>query len=46
MLQVGKYEYKYVVDGNWLTNPEEPLTQPNKDGHINNFVEVISSLLF
>lgn len=40
-LPVGKYEYKYVVDGTWTTNPHEPLTQPNKDGHINNFVEVV-----
>eukprot|EP00250_Pteridium_aquilinum_P010526 c19452_g1_i1 orf=166-1335(+) len=40
-LLVGKYEYKYVVDGTWTTNPKEPLTQPNKDGHINNFVEVV-----
>ncbi|MCO5584808.1 hypothetical protein L7F22_038740 [Adiantum nelumboides] len=39
-LMVGKYEYKYIVDGRWTTNPHEPLTQPNKDGHINNFVEV------
>ncbi|MCO5579773.1 hypothetical protein L7F22_033635 [Adiantum nelumboides] len=40
-LLVGKYEYKYVVDGIWTTNPHEPLTEANKDGHINNFVEVI-----
>lgn len=40
-LLIGKYEYKYVIDGTWTTNPHEPLTQPNKDGHINNFVEVV-----
>ncbi|KAH7293685.1 hypothetical protein KP509_28G036700 [Ceratopteris richardii] len=40
-LLVGRYEYKYIVDGVWTTNPHEPLTEPNKDGHINNFVEVV-----
>lgn len=40
-LPVGKYEYKYVVDGNWTSNPDEPLTEPNMDGHVNNYVEVI-----
>lgn len=38
----GKYEYKYVVDGEWLCNRDEPLTSPNKDGHVNNFVEVFA----
>lgn len=40
-LMVGKYEYKYIVDGIWTTNSHEPLTHPNKDGHINNYVEVV-----
>ncbi|KAI5081439.1 hypothetical protein GOP47_0004622 [Adiantum capillus-veneris] len=41
-LLVGKYEYKYIVDGSWRTNHHEPLTRPNMDGHINNFVEVVA----
>ncbi|BBM99425.1 hypothetical protein MPTK1_1g21210 [Marchantia polymorpha subsp. ruderalis] len=39
-LPVGKYEFKYIVDGNWCTNPDASSTQPNNDGHVNNFIEV------
>ncbi|OAE26283.1 hypothetical protein AXG93_3040s1000 [Marchantia polymorpha subsp. ruderalis] len=38
--EVGKYEFKYIVDGNWCTNPDASSTQPNNDGHVNNFIEV------
>ncbi|KAK2634147.1 hypothetical protein Ddye_028939 [Dipteronia dyeriana] len=37
----GRYEYKYVVDGEWTCNNNELITSPNKDGHVNNYVEVI-----
>lgn len=40
-LPVGKFEYKYVVDGTWTCNPNEPLTEPNKDGHVNNYAQVL-----
>ncbi|XP_078155662.1 dual specificity protein phosphatase (DsPTP1) family protein isoform X2 [Carex rostrata] len=36
----GRYEYKYVVDGNWNCNENEALTSPNGDGHVNNYIEV------
>ncbi|KAJ8759126.1 hypothetical protein K2173_004133 [Erythroxylum novogranatense] len=36
----GRYEYKYVVDGEWLVNNNELVTSPNKDGHVNNYVQV------
>lgn len=39
--KVGKYEFKYIVDGNWCTNPDASSTQPNNDGHVNNFIEVL-----
>lgn len=38
--QVGRYEYKFIVDGNWVTNPELPLSQPNREGQVNNYLEV------
>lgn len=41
-LPEGRYEYKYIVDGQWTNNKKEPLTGVNKDGHINNYVEVSS----
>ncbi|KAF3321185.1 protein tyrosine phosphatase [Carex littledalei] len=36
----GRYEYKYVVDGEWKRNENEALTSPNGDGHVNNYIEV------
>uniref|UniRef100_A0A7I4DZ91 AMP-activated protein kinase glycogen-binding domain-containing protein n=1 Tax=Physcomitrium patens TaxID=3218 RepID=A0A7I4DZ91_PHYPA len=39
-LPVGRYEYKFVVDGVWMTNPELPLSQPNREGQVNNVIEV------
>lgn len=39
-LQEGRYEYKYIVDGEWTYNNYELVTSPNKDGHVNNYVQV------
>ncbi|KAG6734294.1 hypothetical protein I3843_01G256800 [Carya illinoinensis] len=40
-LPEGRYEYKYIVDGEWTFNKHELVTSVNKDGHINNYVEVL-----
>ncbi|XP_031117986.1 phosphoglucan phosphatase DSP4, amyloplastic-like [Ipomoea triloba] len=40
-LPEGSYEYKYIVDGEWVCNSFEPITSPNKDGHVNNYVKVV-----
>lgn len=40
--QVGRYEYKYVVDGVWMTNSESPMSHPNREGQVNNVLEVMS----
>ena len=34
-LKKGKYLYKYIIDGNWQTNPREP-TEKGEDGFVNN----------
>ncbi|KAK9168495.1 hypothetical protein Syun_000635 [Stephania yunnanensis] len=39
-LPEGHYEYKYVVDGVWTINKRDLVTNPNKDGHINNYIDV------
>lgn len=39
-LPEGRYEYKYIVDGEWLNNNDELVTIINKDGHINNYVQI------
>ncbi|XP_010241629.1 PREDICTED: phosphoglucan phosphatase DSP4, amyloplastic-like [Nelumbo nucifera] len=41
-LPEGYYEYKYIVDGEWACNEYEIVTLPNKDGHVNNYIEVSS----
>ncbi|EEF29461.1 phosphoprotein phosphatase, putative [Ricinus communis] len=38
----GCYEYKYIIDGEWTYNKHEPVTSPNKDGHVNNYVQVLN----
>ncbi|KAK7343930.1 hypothetical protein VNO77_13062 [Canavalia gladiata] len=40
-LPEGHYEYKYIVDGEWTCNKDELVTSPNKDGHVNNFIQVL-----
>lgn len=42
-LPEGRYEYKYIVDGEWSLNEDELITIPNRDGHINNYVNVYSN---
>ncbi|KAJ4773965.1 hypothetical protein LUZ62_058222 [Rhynchospora pubera] len=42
-LPEGRYEYKYVVDGEWKCNENEALTSPNGDGHVNNYIQVYGS---
>ncbi|CAL5343260.1 unnamed protein product [Camellia sinensis] len=36
----GRYEYKYIIDGEWTCNSYELVTPANKDGHVNNYVEL------
>lgn len=42
-LPEGRYEYKYIIDGEWTFNKHELVTGPNGDGHVNNFVQVFSN---
>ncbi|XP_039118889.1 phosphoglucan phosphatase DSP4, amyloplastic-like [Dioscorea cayenensis subsp. rotundata] len=39
-LPEGRYEYKYIIDGEWTCNKYELITSPNSDGHVNNYVQV------
>ncbi|GAA4232510.1 hypothetical protein GCM10022291_07490 [Postechiella marina] len=34
-LSGGKHHYKFIVDGKWITDPENPLREYDGDGHIN-----------
>jgi chromosome partitioning protein len=39
-LQPGRYRYRFVVDGNWVTDPNNEQTERNQFGELNNVVEV------
>lgn len=40
VLSPGRYEYKFVVDGNWTHDPEARENVPNLYGSLNSVVEV------
>ncbi|GLT70196.1 hypothetical protein SLA2020_422920 [Shorea laevis] len=42
-LPEGRYEYKYIVDGEWFCNQNERVAAPDNDGHVNNYVEVVDN---
>ncbi|MDA8163676.1 MAG: isoamylase early set domain-containing protein [Desulfobacteraceae bacterium] len=39
-LQPGRYEYRFVVDGDWWTDPENPDRQPNAYGSENSVATI------
>ena len=39
-LAPGMYEYKYLIDGKWCMDSENPLTCPNTFGSRNNFIVI------
>ena len=45
MLPVGKYQYKYLVDGAWTYDPTQPCV-PDSFGSWNNIVEIYPKKTF
>jgi len=39
-LPPGKYQYKFLVDGEWLSDPVVQQTVPNPYGSVNSVIEV------
>lgn len=39
-LPAGTHEYRFVVDGRWMTDPANPQTVPNGFGHFNSVITV------
>jgi len=39
-LQPGRYRYRFVVDGKWMTDPHNSYVEVNQFGELNNVVEV------
>ena len=40
MLPPGRYEYKFIVNGTWVHNPDAPENVPNAYGSLNSVMEV------
>jgi len=36
----GRYEYRFIVDGKWMSDPHAPAEVPNQYGSCNSVVEV------
>ncbi len=42
----GNYEYKFIVDGKWITDPENPLTMDNEAGSKNSYIIINPNYTF
>lgn len=40
VLEPGRYEYKFIVNGVWIHNPDAPQNVPNAFGSLNSVMEV------
>ena len=40
VLRPGRYRYRLVVDGKWVTDPHNQYTETNQFGELNNVIEV------
>ena len=40
MLPKGSHEYKFIIDGTWVTDPESADTVPNQFGSVNSIRKV------
>jgi hypothetical protein len=45
-LRPGRYEYKFLVDGEWLPDPVVTQTVPNRHGSVNSVIEVLELTIF
>jgi hypothetical protein len=39
-LPAGRYRYRLIVDGKWMTDPSNERVETNEYGELNNIVEV------
>ncbi len=45
-LREGTHSYKFVVDGQWITDPANPVTREDGRGNINSFVGIGDTIVF
>jgi hypothetical protein len=46
VIGAGNYEYKFIVDGNWITDPANPLTVDNEGGTKNSYLIIDPNYTF
>jgi Glycogen recognition site of AMP-activated protein kinase len=37
-LEPGKYSYKFIIDGNWILDPANPVTEEDAAGNVNSIL--------
>jgi hypothetical protein len=42
----GTHAYKFIVDGNWMTDPANKITRPDGMGHLNSFLGIGDTIIF
>lgn len=45
-LKDGTYEYKFLVDGNWITDPGNPSTRDDGKGNVNSYIQLGKAVVF
>jgi hypothetical protein len=45
-LKEGTHAYKFVVDGEWVTDPENPIVRPDGGGNFNSFMALGDTTMF
>ncbi len=45
-LKEGTHAYKFVVDGEWVTDPENPIVRPDGAGNFNSFMAIGDTTMF
>lgn len=45
-LREGTHAYKFFVDGQWMTDPDNPVTRPDGRGNVNSFMSLGDTIYF
>jgi hypothetical protein len=45
-LREGTHAYKFIVDGNWINDPDNKITRPDGKGNTNSFMSIGDTLYF
>lgn len=45
-LREGTHSYKFIVDGEWMLDNENPVRRPDGSGHVNSFMSIGDTMFF